>query len=191
MDKYAKKNISTEQSSSCEEARLSRQDGHQERPRNIKAPQGQGTQEIDSVSLLKAGFRLPKDSRLRRSSEFQLVYKTGNRIQSEFMTVFFVANDVETQRLGITASRKGIGKAFARNRAKRLLREAFRLNRLEFETLSKSYDWVFNARRRLLKVKMEAVLLDLKQVIADVRQSEVKLVVGETKESGKALGTKE
>lgn len=191
MDKYAKENISTEQSSPCEEARFSRQNGDQERPRNFETPQSQGTQEIDSVSLLRAGFRLPKECRLRRSSEFQFVYKTGNRIQSEFMTVFFVANDAAVQRLGITASRKGIGKAFARNRAKRLLREAFRLNRAEFETLSKSYDWVFNARRRLLKVKMEAALQDLKRVIAEVRKSEVQSEVGETKESGKALGTKE
>jgi ribonuclease P protein component len=191
MDKYAKKNISTEQSSSCEEARLSRPHGYQERPRNFEAPQGQGTQEIDSVSLLRAGFRLPKESRLRRSSEFQVVYKAGDRIQSEFMTVFFVANDAGVHRLGITASRKGIGKAFARNRAKRLLREAFRLNRAEFETLSKSYDWVFNARRRLLNVKMEAALHDLKRVIAEVGKIESLSGAGETKESGKALGTKE
>jgi ribonuclease P protein component len=188
MDKYAKKNISTKQPSPCEEARLSRAHGDQERPRDIKAPPGQGTQEIDAVSLLSTGLRLPKECRLRRSSEFQLVYKRGNRINGEFMTVFLMPNEAGVQRLGITASRKGIGKAFARNRAKRLLREAFRLSKAELGTLGKSYDWVFNARRRLLDVKLEAPLRDLRRIIAEVRKNEVSAEVGETKESGKALG---
>ncbi len=173
MDKYAKKNISTEQPPSREEARISRAHGDQERPRSDKAPPRQGTQEIDAVSLLSTDLRLPKTSRLRRSSEFQLVYKRGKRINGEFMTVFLLPNETGAQRLGITASRKGIGKAFARNRAKRLLREAFRLSRAELEGLSKSYDWVFNARRRLLDVKLEAPLRDLRRIIAEVRKNEI------------------
>jgi len=189
MDKYAKKNISTKQPPPGEEARVSRPDGHQERPRSAETPPRQGAQEADAAPLLSSGFRLPKECRLRRSSEFQLVYKRGNRIHGEFMTVFLMPNGLGTHRLGITASRKGIGKAFARNRAKRLLREAFRLNKAELGTLDKSYDWVFNARRRLLEVKLEAPLGDLRRIIAEVRKNEVRSVTGETKESDKALGT--
>jgi len=146
MDKYAKKNISTEQPPTREEARLSRPDGDQKRPGRAETPPSQGPQEADAAALLSSGFRLPKDCRLRRSSEFQLVYKRGNRLNGEFMTVFLMPNSLGLQRLGITASRKGIGKAFARNRAKRLLREAFRLSKAELAELSKGYDWVFNAR---------------------------------------------
>lgn len=189
MDKYAKKNISTEQSSPCEEARLSRPHGDQEWPRNSEAPSRQRPQEADTVSLLSTSFRLPKERRLLRSSEFQLVYKRGNRIQSEYMTVFLMPNSLGLQRLGITASRKGIGKAILRNRAKRLLREAFRLSKTELDALNNSYDWVFNARRRLLNVKLEAPLQDLRRVIDEVRKSEFSTETGETKESGKALGT--
>ena len=189
MDKYAKKNISTEQPPPREEARLPRPDGDQERPRRDKAPPRQGPQEADAVSLLSPDFRLPKECRLRRSSEFQLVYKRGNRIHGEFVTVFLMPNDRGLHRLGITASRKGIGKAVARNRAKRLLREAFRLSKAELGLLSKSYDWVFNARRRLLDVKLEAPLQDLRRIIAEVGKNEVRFITGETKESDKALGT--
>jgi ribonuclease P protein component len=189
MDKYAKKNISTEQPPSCQEARISRPYGDQEWTRRIEASPGQGPQEADTVSLLNSGFRLPKDSRLRRPSEFQLVYKQGKRINGEYVTVFLMPNELQTQRLGITASRKGVGKAFARNRAKRLLREAFRLSKTELGALTKSYDWVFNARRRLLNVKLEAPLRDLRRIIDEVRKTEIQTEVGETKESGKALGT--
>ncbi len=189
MDKYAKKNISTEQPPPREEARLPRPDGDQERPRHIEAPPRQGPQEADSTPLLSTGFRLPKECRLLRSREFQLVYKLGNRIHAEFTTVFLMPNSLGQHRLGITASRKGIGKAFARNRAKRLLREAFRLSKAELGELGQSYDWVFNARRRLLEVKLEAPLGDLQRIIAEVRKSELGAITGETKESDKALGT--
>jgi ribonuclease P protein component len=189
MDKYAKENISTEQPPSCEEARIQSAHGDQERSRSAQTPPGQGPQEADSAPLLGPGLLLPKENRLRRSSEFQLVYRRGDRVNGEYMTVFLLPNSLEIQRLGITASRKGIGKAFARNRAKRLLREAFRLSKADFSVLTIGYDWVFNARRKLLEVKLEAPLRDLRRMIEVVRKNEIAQLTGETKGSDKALGT--
>ena len=82
------------------------------------------------------------------------------------MTVFILPNDLGLQRAGITATKKAIGtKAHVRNRAKRLLRESFRLSRQELDTLGTKYDWVLNARRRILRSKLEEPLTELKQIV--------------------------
>ena len=62
--------------------------------------------------------------------------------------------------------------AVKRNRAKRLLREAFRLAASEFDGLNRTYDWVFNARRSLIQEKVGAVIADLQRIIAQVKRHE-------------------
>lgn len=177
MNRYAKENLSTKQSSPGEKARLPRQNGDQERQSGFSAPPGKRTQEINTASLLN--FGLPKDSRLRKSAEFHRVYAEGKRFDGRFMTVFVLPSKTESHKLGITASKKGIGKAFERNRAKRLLREAFRLSRVELSDLKGRYDWVLNARRRLLQVKLEKPLEDFRQIIEAIKNSESELNQGE------------
>ena len=115
---------------------------------------------------------MPKDARLRKSAEFRLVYNEGKRFEGRLVTVFVLSTGLTQHRLGITASRKMSRLAVKRNRAKRLLREAFRLNGGELGVLKKRYDWVFNARRSLLEVKAEAVIADLKRIITQVERSE-------------------
>lgn len=171
MNIYAKENISTKQSPSSEETRLSRENGDKERTRRFEAPQSQRTQEINSSPLLD--FRLPKDNRLRKPAEFRRVYEAGKRFQGRFMTVFILPSKTSFQRLGITASKKISNKAHDRNRAKRLLREAFRLSCAELDLLETKYDWVLNARRSLLKVKLEQPLAELRRIIAEVKDSEI------------------
>jgi ribonuclease P protein component len=62
--------------------------------------------------------------------------------------------------------------AVKRNRAKRLLREAFRSTGRELTGLENSYDWVFNARRLIIEEKADAVVSELRQIIAQVGRSE-------------------
>jgi ribonuclease P protein component len=62
--------------------------------------------------------------------------------------------------------------AVKRNRAKRLLREAFRSTGRELADLRNSYDWVFNARRLIIEEKADAVVADLRRIIAQVGRSE-------------------
>jgi ribonuclease P protein component len=61
-------------------------------------------------------------------------------------------------RLGVVASKRTFRRAVDRNRAKRLLREAFRLNRSRVEGKG---DLVIIARRRILDVKCQAVEREL------------------------------
>lgn len=167
---YAEKNFPTEQSSPGEKARLPRQDGDQERPGRSQAPPREGTQAIDGPTLLSLG--LPKDSRLRKPAEFKRVYASGRRFEGKFMTVFVLASATGKHRLGVTASKKLSNKAHDRNRAKRLLRESFRLSRTEISGIGTCFDWVLNARRSLLLVKVGEPLEEFREIIARVRKLE-------------------
>ena len=167
---YAEENLSTEQPPPRQKARLSRSHGHQERPRSDQAPPGKRTQAINSSSLLD--FSLPKESRLRKRAEFLRVYEQGKRFEGRFMTVFILPAKRGLHRVGITATKKAIGKAHDRNRAKRLLRESFRLSRAELDTIATKYDWVLNARRSLLHAKLDKPLAEFRAIAENVGKIE-------------------
>jgi ribonuclease P protein component len=75
-------------------------------------------------------YKLPSAARLHASREFQRVYKHGVRATGAWMTAV-VLRQMEPKgiRLGLSVS-KDHGSAVRRNKIKRLLREAFRLERI-------------------------------------------------------------
>ena len=111
---------------------------------------------------------------LRDTLEFQHVYRNGKRYEGVFISVFVIENQEENHRLGVTASRKALGNAVHRNRAKRLLRETFRSNEARLGELAKSYDWVLNAKTAVLSQKLEAPCRELKGIIEKVGRLETR-----------------
>ena len=109
---------------------------------------------------------------LRDSDQFQHVYRNGKRYEGVFITAFVIENQELNHRLGVTASRKALGKAVQRNRAKRLLRETFRSNETLLSELSQNYDWVLNAKAAVLSQKVDAPRQELKGIIEKVGRLE-------------------
>lgn len=73
-------------------------------------------------------MRLPRERRLRRQEDFGKLRTLGARIDcgSFVLNAGPVASESQPARLGIIAAKKQIPLAVQRNRAKRLVREAFR-----------------------------------------------------------------
>ena len=111
---------------------------------------------------------------LRDTAEFQLVYRNGKRYEGVFISAFVIENQEPIHRLGVTASKKAIGKAVQRNRAKRLLRETFRLSETLLHELERNYDWVLNAKAAVLSQKVDAPCQELKGIIEKVGRLETR-----------------
>src|SRR5688500_12341124 len=109
---------------------------------------------------------------LRDSREFQHVYRNGKRHDGVFITVFVIENEGTNHRLGVTASKKALGKAVQRNRAKRLLRETFRSTESSLSALTKSYDWVLNAKPAVLDHKLNAPREEFEGIVEKVGRQE-------------------
>lgn len=102
---------------------------------------------------------LRPSERIRRRPEFQLVHEKGTRTSGRFMTALFLPNNLRHNRLGIVASRR-LGGAVQRNRAKRLIRQAFRLNK----PAASGWDLVVIPRMDLLDADINAIEADFRSI---------------------------
>jgi ribonuclease P protein component len=91
--------------------------------------------------------RFERGKRLVTAAGFRGVLRRGVRIEGPLFLLIGLRNGRDHLRLGITAGRR-LGKAVARNRAKRLLRESFR--RTPPEGLE-GYDLVLVPRSEILE----------------------------------------
>lgn len=79
---------------------------------------------------------------LKQNSQFRRLYRRGKSHVARTMVVYVSKNRLGENRLGITAGKK-VGGAVQRNRAKRRIRESFRLFQ---DRLKQGYDFCIVAR---------------------------------------------
>jgi ribonuclease P protein component len=84
-----------------------------------------------------------KRDRIRDKLDFDRLKKSGTKFTDGVFLAVILPNDTGFSRLGIAVPKR-VGSAVARNRMKRLIREAFRLNR---DSLPGSVDLLVIVRR--------------------------------------------
>ena len=111
---------------------------------------------------------LPKPHRLRKSQEYNKVYQLGKKIYTPYL-LLYIRNAEQSElpkasklpRIGIVASKK-VGNAVARNRAKRMIREAVRellpMLKPSFEAAIISFDKILETDSPTVKQTLESAL---------------------------------
>jgi len=97
--------------------------------------------------MTEASETFPKTDRILKRDVFRRVYEEGRKIQFRYFTAFVLVKQSDGARIGITTTRK-MGNSVERNRARRLVREAFRRNKW---LVPQGVDIVINAKRSLVE----------------------------------------
>ncbi len=121
---------------------------------------------VDRTSL-----RFPHRAHLLKHAAFEKVYGAGKRIFSPNLTIFYRwRNAVEMNggvRVGFTVSR-ALGAAVTRNRIRRRLRQAVRL---QLAALTGPVDVVINPKRTVLKAGFTQLVGEVERAFAQIQRA--------------------
>lgn len=105
------------------------------------------------MSAPSRSLRLPRERRLRNGRDFERARTDGRRLAVGCLVLNWVDPLGEQTRVGVITSKR-IGGAVVRTRARRLLREAFRLNQ---HRIVRPVDIVLVARQSIVEKEFAAV----------------------------------
>ena len=89
-------------------------------------------------------FCLNKKNSLKNSSEIDIVFKDGSKLSSKLISLYYVKSKKENHlRFAFSVGKKTHSLATNRNKLKRLMKEALRLNGDEYLDDNLSYNLVF------------------------------------------------
>lgn len=91
--------------------------------------------------------------RIKSADEFNDIIKTGTKIYSPFFIIYYKEKKLDNPRFGITQAKK-FGKAYKRNRYRRILREIIRTN---IKVFKNEYDYI-------IIIMKKCDTLDFKQI---------------------------
>lgn len=106
--------------------------------------------------------------RLRKRAEFLAVQENGRRLSGRHMTMLVLTNALGVDRLGVVASRK-LGGAVVRNRAKRRVREMFRLGQPSRDLTPRTLDIVVIPKRELAATPFETLQHEFDAALSKLR----------------------
>ena len=114
-------------------------------------------------------FPVNKSNSLKSSSEIDLVFKDGSKVSSKLISLYYVKSDKENSlRIAFSVGKKTHALATTRNKLKRLMKEALRLNGHEYLNYSLSYNLVFvyfsskEESMKSIEESMKSLLLSFK-----------------------------
>ncbi len=105
-----------------------------------------------------------KKERLLKRKEFQLVFDKGEKFGNNQLKIYALSNDSSVSRLGLVVGRK-FGNSPRRNRFKRILREAYRLNK---RLLHSGADIVVIPRPGLTELTLNAIEEKFKVILIQI-----------------------
>jgi len=115
----------------------------------------------------KVSQDFPRDARLLKHADFQVVYKQGRKHFSGNMTAFYRENQsIAGPRVGFTVG-KVLGGAVDRNRIRRRMRSAVRNHLRE---LARPLDVVLHPRKSVLNLQFSQLDAEIMQVFAAVQR---------------------
>jgi len=108
---------------------------------------------------------LPREHRLTDKRDFQRIFHHGQSFANRYLVMYYLKNrSNETFRVGFSVSKK-VGKAVVRNRVKRLLREAFRL---EKDRIEEPIDFVVIARPSAAELDFEKIQQNVQHLLRNM-----------------------
>ena len=127
------------------------------------SPAGTGSATaVGAETPRRRAFLFPRAARIASRRRFEELYASPSKRAGRYLVAFHAPSETSSHRLGVTAAKRTFRDAWQRNRAKRLLREAFRRLRPSFR--GGPWDLVLVARRPILGAKEPEVRADLAKV---------------------------
>ena len=89
-------------------------------------------------------FAVNKSNSLKSTSEIDLVFKDGSKLSSKLISLYYVKSDKENSlRIAFSVGKKTHALATTRNKLKRLMKEALRVNGHKLLSQNLPYNLVF------------------------------------------------